>query len=130
MSCTGWLPAVNARSAPASAPLVHRVHLPACSIVATDTKPFIPDRLPALHAHCVPQSEILANEAIRTDIQSRIDRLVSNNSNMAFLNFMRTFRLQVRVCHHGPIPSIDCDALSCCVHQELSPGSPAAASCF
>eukprot|EP00983_Pelagomonas_calceolata_P075626 1153090-Pelagomonas_calceolata.AAC.1 len=39
-------------------------------------------------------AEILANENVRTDIQSRIDRLVSSNSNVAFLNFMRTFRLQ------------------------------------
>uniref|UniRef100_A0A7S3QX98 Kinesin-like protein KIN-8B n=1 Tax=Dunaliella tertiolecta TaxID=3047 RepID=A0A7S3QX98_DUNTE len=40
------------------------------------------------------KAEILANENVRTDIQSRIDRLVSSNSNVAFLNFMRTFRLQ------------------------------------
>ena len=41
------------------------------------------------------QAEILANEAVRAEIQARIDRLVSNNSNVAFLNLMRTFRLQV-----------------------------------
>lgn len=41
------------------------------------------------------QAEITSNEAAKRDIQSRIDRLVNSNQNVAFLNLMSTFRLQV-----------------------------------
>ncbi|GFH24166.1 kinesin motor domain-containing protein [Haematococcus lacustris] len=41
------------------------------------------------------KAEIASNEEARRDIQARIDRLITNNHNVAFLNLMSTFRLQV-----------------------------------
>ncbi|KAL6746359.1 P-loop containing nucleoside triphosphate hydrolase protein [Haematococcus lacustris] len=40
------------------------------------------------------KAEIASNEEARRDIQARIDRLITNNHNVAFLNLMSTFRLQ------------------------------------
>lgn len=41
------------------------------------------------------QAEIASNEEDRRNIQSRVDQLTASNSNVAFLNLMSTFRLQV-----------------------------------
>jgi hypothetical protein len=41
------------------------------------------------------KAEIAENEAERRNIQARIDQLAQTNQNVAFLNLMSTFRLQV-----------------------------------
>ena len=51
--------------------------------------------LPHLTAPYLTQAEISENEEERRVIQSRIDQLAQTNQNVAFLNLMSTFRLQV-----------------------------------
>jgi hypothetical protein len=41
------------------------------------------------------QAEISANEEARKEVQARIDRLTAGNQNVAFLNLISTFRMQV-----------------------------------